>query len=103
MLLEAPSCAAAEWEVVVAAWGCGCKGVRGAWLSAVREFLLLGFSGKGWEQQNCHHELGAGWEGVLGGSDLSKGAGAEQGQGQACGTGLLHDCPVPTSPSPSRA
>lgn len=43
MLLEAPFCAAAEWEVpVVTAWGCSCKGVRGGWLNGMGGFLLLG-------------------------------------------------------------
>lgn len=102
MLLEAPFCAAAEWEVpVVTAWGCSCKGVRGGWLNGTGGFLLSGFSGKGREQQNCRQELGVGREGVLGDSHLSKGAGAGQAQGQVCGTGLLHQCPVPTPPSPT--
>lgn len=63
------------------------KGIRGGWLNGAEEFLLLGFSGKGGEQQKCHQELG--WEGVLGDSELSKGFGAGQGQGQVCGEGGL--------------
>lgn len=85
--------------LVVTAWGLSCQGLRGGWLNGVGEFLLLGFSGKGREEQNCHQELGLGWEEDSG---LSEGVGAGQGQGQVCGKGLLHQCAIPTPPSPSQ-
>lgn len=78
-VVGSPFRAAAEGEaLVVTAWGCSCQGLHAGWLNGVGEFLLLGSSGKGWEEQNCHQELEVGWEGD---SELPEGAGAGPGPG----------------------